>query len=69
LTICRQQLLPAVLDKAPHFDVVLTMYNLTMGPELGAAIDSAARAGLGVVAMKSGRDGISESAKLAANIK
>ena len=34
-------ILPALLDKAPHFDVVLTMYNFTMGPELGAAIDSA----------------------------
>jgi uncharacterized protein len=46
------QLLPGVLAKAPHFDVVLTMYNFTMGPEMDAAVESAAKAGLGVIAMK-----------------
>jgi predicted aldo/keto reductase-like oxidoreductase len=46
------QLLPGVLAKAPHFDVVLTMYNFTMGADLETAIESAAKAGLGVIAMK-----------------
>jgi len=46
------QLLPALLAKAPHFDVVLSMYNFTMGPELTAAFESAAKAGMGTIAMK-----------------
>jgi predicted aldo/keto reductase-like oxidoreductase len=46
------RLLPGLLEKAPHFDVVLTMYNFTMGPEMETAIESASKAGLGVVAMK-----------------
>jgi predicted aldo/keto reductase-like oxidoreductase len=46
------QLLPGVLNKAPHFDVIQTMYNFTMGLELDAAIESAAKAGLGTIAMK-----------------
>ncbi len=45
-------LLPGILSKAPHFDVVLSMYNFTMGPELTAAFESAAKAGLGTIAMK-----------------
>jgi predicted aldo/keto reductase-like oxidoreductase len=36
----------------PHFDVVLSSYNFTMDPAMDAAIESAAKAGLGVVAMK-----------------
>jgi predicted aldo/keto reductase-like oxidoreductase len=46
------QLVPALIEKMPHFDVVQTMYNFTMGPELDAALESAAKAGLGTVAMK-----------------
>jgi predicted aldo/keto reductase-like oxidoreductase len=46
------QLLPGLLAKAPHFDVALSMYNFTMGPELSAAFESAAKAGVGTIAMK-----------------
>jgi predicted aldo/keto reductase-like oxidoreductase len=46
------QLLPGVISKMPHFDVVLSMYNFTMGPELDTAIESASKAGLGIIAMK-----------------
>jgi uncharacterized protein len=46
------QLLPGILEKKPHFDVVLTMYNFSSGAELDTAIESAAKAGLGVIAMK-----------------
>jgi uncharacterized protein len=46
------QLLPGIIQKAPHFDVVLSMYNFTMGPEMDAAFESAAKAGLGTIAMK-----------------
>jgi len=46
------QLLPGLLAKAPHFGVVLSMYNFTMGPELSAAFESAAKAGMGTIAMK-----------------
>jgi predicted aldo/keto reductase-like oxidoreductase len=45
-------LLPGIIKNAPHFDVVLTTYNFTMGPEIGAAIEAAAKAGLGTIAMK-----------------
>ncbi len=34
------------------FDVVLAAYNFTMGPEMDAAVATAAKAGIGVVAMK-----------------
>ncbi len=46
------QLLPGLLQKMPHFDVVISMYNFTMGPEMDAAMESAAKAGLGTIAMK-----------------
>jgi predicted aldo/keto reductase-like oxidoreductase len=46
------QLLPALIEKAPHFDVVQTMYNFTMGPEMDAAMEAASKAGLGTIAMK-----------------
>jgi uncharacterized protein len=46
------QLLPGIIEKKPHFDVVLTMYSFSSGPELGTAIESASKAGLGVIAMK-----------------
>jgi predicted aldo/keto reductase-like oxidoreductase len=45
-------ILPAILTKTPHFDVVLSMYNFTMGPELTTAFETAAKAGLGTIAMK-----------------
>ncbi len=46
-------MLPAVLQKAPHFDVILATYNFTVDPaSMDAAIESAAKAGLGVIAMK-----------------
>jgi aryl-alcohol dehydrogenase-like predicted oxidoreductase len=46
------QLLPGLIEKKPHFDVVLTMYNFASGAALDTAIDAAAEAGLGVIAMK-----------------
>jgi len=46
------QLVPALIEKMPHFDVVLTMYNFTMDAEMDAAIESASKAGMGVIAMK-----------------
>ena len=46
------QLLPGIIQKAPHFDVVLSMYNFTMGPEMDAAFESAPKAGLGTIAME-----------------
>jgi predicted aldo/keto reductase-like oxidoreductase len=46
------ELLPGVIQKTPHFDVILTTYNFTMGPEMDAAIESAVKAGLGIIAMK-----------------
>ncbi len=46
-------ILPAVIQKAPHFDVVLAQYNFTMdAASLDAAMESAAKAGIGVIAMK-----------------
>ena len=45
-------LLPGILAKAPHFDVVLSMYNFTMSPELTTAFETASKAGLGTIAMK-----------------
>ncbi len=46
------QIIPALIEKKSHFDVVQTMYNFTMGSEMDAAIESASKAGLGVIAMK-----------------
>jgi predicted aldo/keto reductase-like oxidoreductase len=45
------QLLPWMAQKGV-FDVVLTAYNFTMDASMDQAIDAAAKAGLGVVAMK-----------------
>ena len=42
----------AYLVKRGQTDVTLASYNFTMRPELGEAIESARRAGMGVVAMK-----------------
>ena len=47
----QQQLLPWMAQKGV-FDVVLTGYNFTMGVDMDKAIETAAKAGLGVVAMK-----------------
>jgi hypothetical protein len=47
----QQQLLPWMAKKG-LFDVVLAAYNFTMDASMDTAIDAAANAGLGVVAMK-----------------
>ncbi|MGD0293623.1 MAG: aldo/keto reductase [Terracidiphilus sp.] len=47
----QQQLLPWMAKKGV-FDVVLTGYNFTMDASMDQAIETAAKAGLGVVAMK-----------------
>lgn len=46
------ELFPAVIRKMPHFDVILTSYNFTMDPKMDELIASAAKQGLGIVAMK-----------------
>ena len=46
------ELIPAIIRKLPHFDMVQTSYNFTMDPAIEALIESAAQAGVGVVAMK-----------------
>jgi uncharacterized protein len=46
-----KELIPAVA-KMPHFDVLLTTYNFTMVPWMEELLETAANAGLGVVAMK-----------------
>ncbi len=43
---------PAMVEHKDHFDVMLTTYNFTMAPAISDAIQLAAEAGLGVVAMK-----------------
>ena len=45
------QLIPWMIQKKV-FDVVLAAYNFTMDPAMDQAVETAARAGLGVVAMK-----------------
>jgi len=47
----QQQILPWMARKGA-FDVVLTAYNFTMDPGMDEAIAAAAKAGMGVVAMK-----------------
>jgi predicted aldo/keto reductase-like oxidoreductase len=47
------------LVKYGRTDVVLTTYNFTLNPEVTAAIDSARRAGMGIVAMKALAGGFS----------
>ena len=46
-----QQLLPWMAQKGV-FDVALTVYNFTMDASLDQAIETAAKAGIGVVGMK-----------------
>ena len=45
------QLIPWMLEKKA-FDVVLAAYNFTMDPAMNQAVETAAKGGLGVVAMK-----------------
>ncbi len=44
--------IPAIISKQSHFDVILTSYNFTMEPAMEGLIESASKAGLGIVAMK-----------------
>ena len=46
------ELIPAVIKKLPHFDMVQTAYNFTMDPAMDTLIESAVKAGVGIVAMK-----------------
>jgi uncharacterized protein len=46
------ELMPALTAKAGQIDVVLTSYNFAMDPGMDPLITAAAKAGLGVVAMK-----------------
>jgi hypothetical protein len=46
-----QQLFPYLIEKK-RTDVILTSYNFTMEPWMDGLIDSAANAGIGIVAMK-----------------
>jgi uncharacterized protein len=46
------ELVPAVIQKMPHFDVILTSYNFTMDPAMDELIASATKQGIGIVAMK-----------------
>jgi len=41
------ELFPAIIQKMPHFDVILTSYNFTMDPKMDEVIASAAKAGSG----------------------
>src|ERR1017187_8401393 len=61
----QQQLLPWMAQKGA-FDVVLTAFNFSMDPGMEQAIDTAAKAGMGVVAMKVMAGG-SRNQKLAQN--
>jgi len=47
----QKELVPHVIG-LKHFDVLLTSYNFAMDPSIGGIVASAAKAGLGVVAMK-----------------
>ena len=46
------ELFPAVIQKMPHFDVILTSYNFTMDPKMDELIAAATKQGIGIVAMK-----------------
>jgi uncharacterized protein len=46
------ELIPAIIAKLPHFDLVQTSYNFTLDPGMDALIASAVKAGVGIVAMK-----------------
>ncbi len=47
----QKELVPHVIGLR-HFDVLLTSYNFAMDPSMNEVIDSAAKAGLGIVGMK-----------------
>jgi predicted aldo/keto reductase-like oxidoreductase len=46
------EVIPAMIEKRDHFDVVLASYNFSMEPAITGLLESASKAGLGVVAMK-----------------
>jgi len=46
------ELFPAVIQKMPLFDVILTSYNFTMDPKMDDLIAAAVKQGIGIVAMK-----------------
>lgn len=46
------ELFPAVIQKLPHFDVILTSYNFTMDPRMDELMAAAVKQGIGIVAMK-----------------
>ena len=46
------EVVPAMVEKMPHFDVILIAYNFSMDPAMDGLIESAAKQGLGIVAMK-----------------
>jgi len=45
-------IIPAVIARRPHIDVILSSYNFSMDPSMQGLLESAAKAGIGVVAMK-----------------
>jgi predicted aldo/keto reductase-like oxidoreductase len=45
-------IIPAMISRKADLDVVLMSYNFSMDPSMGQLVESAAKAGLGVVAMK-----------------
>jgi predicted aldo/keto reductase-like oxidoreductase len=46
------EVIPAMIARKDHFDVVLASYNFTMDATMQGLLESAAKAGLGIVAMK-----------------
>ena len=46
------ELIPAVIKKLPHFDLIQTAYNFTLDPAMDTLVESAVKAGVGIVAMK-----------------
>jgi predicted aldo/keto reductase-like oxidoreductase len=46
------ELFPAIIQKKPHFDVILTAYNFTLDPKMDELIGSLVKEGIGVIAMK-----------------
>jgi len=46
------ELFPAVIQKMPHFDVILTSYNFSMDPKMDELIAAAVKQGIGIVGMK-----------------
>ncbi len=48
----QSELFPALIQKMPHFDVILTAYNFSLDPGMDALLESAVKQGLGIVAMK-----------------